>query len=190
MTLKGRVSVSMVGRILKRLNAAGRLSEPTVRVVSARKRRRRRYAIRKPRGLVPKRPGDLVEVDVKDVELVPGVRVKHFSARDVVSKWDVLEAHRRATARAAAKFLDSVEGRMPFKVKAIQVDGGSEFCGEYERQCEKRGKMLIVLPPRSPKLNGAVERAIRTHTEEFYEVAELDWRISVLNRQRFVSTPA
>ena len=28
---------------------------------------------------------------------------------------------------------------------------------------------LFVLPPRSPKLNGAVERANRTHTEEFYE---------------------
>jgi len=27
-----------------------------------------------------------------------------------------------------------------------------------------------VLPPRSPKLNGAVERANRTHTEEFYQV--------------------
>jgi putative transposase len=29
---------------------------------------------------------------------------------------------------------------------------------------------LFVLPPRSPKLNGAVERANRTHTEEFYQI--------------------
>jgi transposase InsO family protein len=29
-----------------------------------------------------------------------------------------------------------------------------------------------VLPPRSPKLNGGVERAHRTHTEEFYEVTD------------------
>jgi len=29
---------------------------------------------------------------------------------------------------------------------------------------------LFVLPPRSHKLHGSVERANRTHTEEFYEV--------------------
>jgi len=29
---------------------------------------------------------------------------------------------------------------------------------------------LNLAPPRSPKLNGGVERAHRTHTEEFYEV--------------------
>ena len=29
-------------------------------------------------------------------------------------------------------------------------------------------KLLFVLPPRSPKLNGHVERAQRTHKDEFY----------------------
>ena len=28
---------------------------------------------------------------------------------------------------------------------------------------------LFVLPPGNPKLNGHVERANRTHTEEFYQ---------------------
>jgi len=36
-----------------------------------------------------------------------GVILKHFSARDVVSRWDVVEVHRRATSLAAARFLDS-----------------------------------------------------------------------------------
>jgi transposase InsO family protein len=40
-----------------------------------------------------------------------------------------------------------------------------------------------VLPPRSPKLNGHVERAQRTHTEEFYEVTELEWTVPAVNRQ-------
>lgn len=34
---------------------------------------------------------------------------------------------------------------------------------------------------RSPKLNGHVERAQRTHREEFCEVAELPWTIQALN---------
>ncbi len=58
---------------------------------------------------------------------------------------------------------------MPFPVSAIQVDGGSEFMADFEAACAARGILLFALPPRSPKLNGAVERAQRTHTEEFYE---------------------
>src|SRR6516164_9619385 len=52
---------------------------------------------------------------------------------------------------------------MPFPIRALQVDGGSEFAAEFEQACQQRGLYLFVLPPRSPKLNGAVERANRTH---------------------------
>ena len=71
---------------------------------------------------------------------------------------------------------------MPFPVKAIQVDGGAEFQDAFERECQKRGIKLFVLPPRSPKLNGHVERAQRTHTEEFYEVTNSSFEIGELNR--------
>lgn len=181
--LKGKASVSMIGRILRHLKATGRLKEPVLRAVAARKGRKRVYAVRKPKGYVAREPGDLVQIDVKDVRPLPGIVLKHFSARDVVSRWDVLEVHRRATATSATMVLDSLEARMPFKVKAIQVDGGSEFKALFERECQRRGIPLFVLPPKSPKLNGHVERAHRTHTEEFYEVYEIDWRVGELNKQ-------
>ncbi len=82
---------------------------------------------------------------------------KHFSARDIVSRWDVLGVYGRATAGTARDFLDTVIERMPGPVKAIQVDGGSEFRAEFEAACEQKGLRLFVLPPRSPKLNGCVE---------------------------------
>ena len=41
---------------------------------------------------------------------------------------------------------------------------------------------ILSLPPRSPKLNGHVERAQRTHTEEFYEVTEANFEIGELNQ--------
>ncbi|MDP2965394.1 MAG: integrase core domain-containing protein, partial [Pelolinea sp.] len=44
-----------------------------------------------------------------------------------------------------------------------------------------KGIQLFVLPPRSPKLNGCVERAHRTHVEEFYQVSADDWDIPTLN---------
>jgi len=48
----------------------------------------------------------------------------------------------------------------------------------FEEECQKRGIKLFVLPPYSPKLNGGVERANRTHTEEFYEVIDSDFELA------------
>jgi hypothetical protein len=92
-------------------------------------------------------PGDIVQVDTMDVRPLPGVIIKHFSARDVISKWDVVEASSRATAPAVAWFIMAITARMPFKVRAIQVDGGSEFQSVFEETCHKLGIRLFVLPP-------------------------------------------
>ena len=177
------VSTSMVGRILTRLRHQGQLVEPRGRSLAARRARPPRpYAIRKPKAYAVERPGDLVQVDTLDVRPLPGVLLKQFTARDLLSRWDVVEIFSRATARTAATFLDALQGRMPFAVRAIQVDGGSEFAAEFEAECARRGIRLFVLPPRSPKLNGHVERAQRTHTEEFYEVTELEWTVQAITR--------
>ena len=183
--LEGKAKVSTVGRILKRLKETGRLKEPVVRAISAKKRAKRPYAVRKPKDYEAKEPGDLVEIDTLDVRPLPGVVLKQFTARDVVGRWDVLEAHSRATGKTAEMFLAAVEARMPFPIRAIQVDGGSEFAAEFELGCQERKIPLFVLPPKSPKLNGHVERAQRTHTEEFYEVQadRLDWTVAGLNEQ-------
>ena len=109
---------------------------------------KRPYALRKPRDYTPEAPGDLVQVDTAEIRPLPGLVYKNFVARDVVSRWDVLEVHSRATAQAAASFLDRVLERMPFPVRAIQVDGGSEFRAQFEETCQKRNIRLFVLPPR------------------------------------------
>jgi putative transposase len=176
-------STSMVGRILKRLKETGRLIEPLPERRQSRKQPPRPYAIRKPKAYLAKEPGDLVEVDTVDLRPLPGVVLKHFTARDVVSRWDVLGVYTRATASIAAQFLDAIQARTPNQVKAIQVDGGSEYKAEFEVACQQRGIPLFVLPPRSPKLNGCVERANRTHREEFYEVYDLDWTVTGLRPQ-------
>ena len=166
------LSVSKVGRILGYLRKRGVLREPLRGVKTAKRRWKRLYGIRKPRDWRVEAPGDLVQMDTLDVRPEPGVILKQFTMRDIVSRWDGLELASAATARSAARVLDLVLGRIPFRVKAIQVDGGSEFMAEFEEGCRGRGIKLFVLPPRSPKLNGAVERANRTHTEEFYHWSE------------------
>jgi transposase InsO family protein len=178
------VSTSTVGRILTHLKGRGQLVEPQKVTISARRRRvHRPYAIRKPKDYIPAQPGDLVQLDTLDVRPLPGITLKQFTARDVISRWDVLEVHSRATAQLASQFLDTVQARMPFPIRAFQVDGGSEFHADFEQTCHQRGIHLFVLPPKSPKLNGAVERAQRTHTEEFYEITECSWITTELNQE-------
>jgi putative transposase len=180
------VSTSMVGRILVDLKRRGALHEPPKPAVlrqARRKLRNRPWAIRKPKHWRIEQPGDLVEIDTKEIRRRRGMVLKHFSARDVVSRWDVLEVHHRATSLAAARFLDTLLDRVPFPVKALQVDGGSEFAAEFEEACQQKQLPLFVLPPKSPKLNGHVERSHRTHNEEFYEVHAQSDQLPLLNRQ-------
>ena len=166
---------STVGRILKKLTGRGVLKEPLPNHISAGKSQRQHpYAVRKPKDYVAaKEPGDIVEVDTLDVRPLPGMVLKHFTAR---------EAHTGATSHTAAAFTDARLRRTPFPIKVIQVDGGSDFQDAFEEECQRRGIELFALPPRSPKLNGRVERAQRTHAEEFYEVANTTSDISELNQ--------
>lgn len=179
-----QVCASMVGRILHRLKERGVLIEPTLTYVSSGKRQRLRpYAQRKPKDYQAKQAGDLVQLDTLDIRPLPGVVLKHFTAHDVVSRWDVVGVYQRSTAVNAVHFLNTIEQRMPFPLKAIQVDGGAEFEALFEEECQRRGIKLFVLPPHSPKLNGGVERAHRTHTEEFYEVVVSTFEIADLSRE-------
>jgi len=147
-----RLSVSMVGRILAEL------------------KRRRPYAVRKPKDHPVARPGDLVQVDTMHLTPLPGVERRQFTAVDAVSRVGAVDVRGVATAGTAADFLGTLLARLPFAVRAIQVDGGSEFKASFEAACQDLGLALFVLPPRSPKLNGRVERLNRTFREEFWEL--------------------
>jgi len=180
------LSASSVGRVINRLKKKGLLVEPvnTTLAKLARKRRwKPRYATRKPRGYKIRGPGDLVEVDTLQVKLLPDEVRYQFSARDVVIKFDGLRAYKSQTSSKAAHFLQYLQKKFPFPIKAIQIDGGSEFKKHFEEECERRELLLFLLPARSPKLNGHVERANRTHREEFYEVEEVSLSLEEHNRQ-------
>ncbi|MBA3450949.1 MAG: transposase [Chloroflexia bacterium] len=168
------LSVSMVGRILTDLKRRRVLVEPNATRLRPHSRHARPYAVRKPKEYSAGAPGDLVQLDTMHLTPLPGVERRHFSAVDVVSRYSVVGVRARATAATATDFLDELAARMPVPVRAIQVDGGSEFMAEFEAACQERGLPLFVLPPRSPKLNGHVERANRTHRNEFWELYDGD----------------
>lgn len=175
-----RLSVSMVGRILADLKRRGVLQEPKSPRVRPHSRHARPYAVRKPKEHPQTAPGDLIQLDTMHLTPLPGLERRHFTAVDVVSRWSVTGVRATATAGTARDFLEELLIRMPFPVKAIQVDGGSEFMADFEAACQELSLPLFVLPPRSPKLNGHVERANRTHRAEFWEFYDGDLELPPL----------
>lgn len=164
------LSVSMIGRILADLKRRGLHVEPISARLRPHSRHARPYAVRKPQEHPLRAPGDLIQVDTMHLTPLPGVERRHFTAVDVVSRYSVVGVRGVATAATARDFLTDLQERLPFPLRAIQVDGGSEFMADFEVACQDHGIALFVLPPRSPKLNGHVERANGTHRREFWEL--------------------
>jgi len=178
------VSDSTAGRIIASLVARGGVEPaPTLRrrPYARRWTAKRRFARRRPRDLAVNEPGALVQLDTIYVNLTPTKAIKHFTAYDPVAKWTVGKAFNRATAHAAASFLDKILADMPFPVKAIQVDGGAEFMAQFETACQAKGVALYALPPRRPQMNGAVERCNGAWRYEFYETYDLPSGVEELN---------
>jgi putative transposase len=163
------LSVSMIGRILADLKRRRVLVEPRVARLRPQARHPRPYAIRKPKDHPVERPGDLVQLDTMHLTPLPGLERRQFTAVDVVSRHGVVGVRSCATAGTARAFLAELQQRAPFPIRALQVDGGSEFMAEFEAACAERQIALFVLPPRSPKLNGRVERLNGTSRREFWE---------------------
>ena len=178
------VSDATVGRIIGSLVARGVVTPvPTLRRRPRAHRwtARRHYAVRLPRDLKADKSGGLIQIDTVSLNLAPTKAIKHFTAYCPVAKWTVGKAANRATAASAELFLDKLIAEMPFPVKAIQVDGGSEFKAEFEEACQTKGIRLYELPPKRPQMNGAVERCNGAWRYEFYSVYDLPSSVQALN---------
>ena len=113
-------------------------------------------------------PGQMIQIDHMSVTVEAGFSVKEFKATCPTTRLCVMRTYSRATALCATRFLQYLKQQLPFEIQSIQVDGGSEFMAEFEAACQQLNIPLYVLPPKSPQLNGCVERANGTSRYEFY----------------------
>lgn len=164
-----RVSLSTVGRVLREFFDRQMLLRLGYRkrnkVLSA--AAKRAHALRKKSGVRPAGPGELVQVDTMQERSLERARF-HFTAVDPTTKVVHASLLPSATSRNARVFLLQLVAALPFPVKSIQVDNGSEFKGEFEAACQQLGIKLFTIPPRSPKWNGMVERMQRIFRDEHY----------------------
>lgn len=168
---------STVGRVITEFIKRGSIPSAKLAAQEAGRRARpqRPYAVRLKRGqkLQGSNPGDVIQVDHMSVPMSAGPVIKHFNAVCTVSRWNVADAFNAASAKTAKSFIDKLIQESPFPIRQIQVDGGSEFMAEFEEECQHRGISLAVLAPKSPKLNGHVERINGTWRSDFYDLFDL-----------------
>jgi IS30 family transposase len=145
----------------------GKISPSISSYKAKRKRKFTKHAKKWEYGMKAKNPGEFIQIDHMSVTK-HHVAMKELSAWDPITKVIVADVVSNATSAAAAKFLRKVISEMPFEVKSIQGDGGSEFMQDFEKECEKTKIPLYVLPPSRPQYNGGIERGNRIFREEFY----------------------
>jgi transposase InsO family protein len=121
-------------------------------------------------------PGHRLQLDVKFLERLPatGRRLYQFTAIDDCTRLRVLKVYDACNQRTAIQFIDEVRRRLPFRVQVVQTDNGAEFQSAFHWHLEALEIRHVYIRPRSPHLNGKVERSHRVDDQEFYQLLDAD----------------
>lgn len=150
----------------------------------------RKYRIRKIKYKyirAERKPGELVEIDVKYVPgRIANKRYFQYTAIDTASRWRYLNVYEEQTNFHSILFLKEVLEVFAYKIQAIKTDNGSIFTNYYtsmtkrsdmivktihalDRFCAEHRIVHYLIDPGKPAQNGTVERSHREDQEKFYE---------------------
>jgi transposase InsO family protein len=119
-------------------------------------------------------PGHQIQVDVKFLTFQgkSGKSIKRYqyTAIDDATRIRALKIFSRHTQANAIAFIDYVIKSFPFRIREVRTDNGHEFQAKFHWHVEDQGIRHAYIKPRSPQLNGKVERSHRTDDEEFYQL--------------------
>jgi len=120
-------------------------------------------------------PGEEIQVDTTE----PFGKGKGtlFDLVDDYSRWSRSYFYRGNTSQSTAQCLNHFLSTVPFPVKAVRTDNGSEFKKYFSKYCQRCNIRQIKNAIKTPEHNGKVERFHRTVEEECL------WRIVSQNQQ-------
>ena len=152
-----------------------------------------------------RRPGELVEIDVK---YVPGPiqnrQYYQYTAIDTATRWRYLAIYDEQSSYHSLLFLKEVIRKFPRNILAIKTDNHSTFTNYYtgvnrrsdlrvknihslDLFCSRNNIVHYLIDPGKPAQNGTVERSHREDQEKLYDentfknVQELRYRICLWN---------
>lgn len=160
------LSVSVIGKVIKRRNF---FFERKV------KQKRKRLKLLYPRlKRAPKEnlPG-YIEMDSVTIYVVSR-RYYFITAIDVATKVAWVKLTTSLNSSQALSALQEFMSYYKHPLRVIQTDNGHEFLGEFTQYLGKLSTKHEFIYPRSPKVNGVVERFNRTIQEEFIQREQED----------------
>ena len=110
-------------------------------------------------------PGERAQMDLK---YLPQGRYQ-LTLVDDCSRFLAATVLEGRTTAAVCRALPRLLTQLPFPIGCIQTDNGSEFGGDLSRLLRRLGIRHTRIRPRTPHLNGKVERVQRTVQEEFWD---------------------
>jgi transposase InsO family protein len=118
-------------------------------------------------------PGDRLQLDVKFLERIAGTgkRLYQFTAIDDCTRIRVLKIYDSCNQASAIRFVNEVIKRLPFRVLVIQTDNGAEFQSRFHWHLESLDIRHVYIRPRTPHLNGKVERSHRVDEQDVAQEA-------------------
>jgi transposase InsO family protein len=129
---------------------------------------RRKRRPKQMRLFAKEQPGDSVQVDVKFVR-VNRQRFFQYTALDDCTRFRVLRLYRYLNHRSSLAFFRELREAMPFPIRKLQCDNGTEFPFEFALSVQAAGIRHRYITPRRPEQNGKVERSHRIDDKEFWQ---------------------
>ncbi len=131
-------------------------------------------------------PGHQVQMDVKIVSIPTAegssVRRYQYTAVDDATRIRALMIYPAHTQKHAIAFFDYVAEPFPFGIHTIRTDRGHEWQAQFHWHVEDHGVRHVYVKPRSPQLNGKVERSHRSDQEEFYQLLTFKDDVDLLKK--------
>ena len=114
--------------------------------------------------------GERVQFDTCEI----ADRLYQYTAIDDCTRMKVLKLYPQKSAANSLDFLDHAIEELPFPIQRVQTDRGMEFFAyEFQQRLMDYAIKFRPIKPRSPHLNGKVERSQKTDWEEFYSTVDL-----------------
>ena len=165
------ISTATIGRVIRDLKEEGRLNEQQKKLrIDARtgklheRQKKPKKKLRR-KGEIAKECGDIIQID-SITKFTKGVKRYVISAIDEKTRFGFQYGYTNLSSESAKDFMEKLLVVMPFKIKHIQTDNGSEFKKHFEKFVEEQKIPHFFNYPRHPKSNAIVERFNRTTQEQ------------------------
>lgn len=163
------IAISTIGKVIKRHNLHIRVKRIYHSPSSGWNRANKAYKQKVKRSPKPTDTG-YIEIDTI-AKFIHHMKLYIFNAVDVKAKFQFSYGYTRLNSQNGKDFMEKLKEVYPLAngIHTVQTDNGLEFMGDFHSYLEREHISHLFIYPRCPKINGFIERANRTLTEEFIE---------------------